>query len=349
MPGIVRTCITALCCILLAFSVKGQNIRINGEFYNTTFPRFVQQVEAGNNVHFYYNEADLDSFIINLKIVDQPLTEALRLVFNNTNYRYSTDASNHVFITKTQVFKQRFQKIFLIRMMQMLHWKPEALQNEAAKKEKTKSSFTENKLFEIGSKSSAKKSNAVLTGFVRDVKSGEAIPGASVYIDSLFTGVLTDRFGYYSLTVQPGLHTLEITSIGMKTTQRHIMVYADGKLNIELQDYIPSLKNVIVIAERRSNIKSTQMGIERLSIKSIKQVPVVFGEADILRVVLTLPGVTSVGEASTGFNVRGGSADQNLILFDDATIYNPSHLLGFFSAFNPDVVKGWNFIKVLYP
>ncbi len=82
------------------------------------------------------------------------------------------------------------------------------------------------------------------------------------------------------------------------------------------------------------------MGTDRLSVKKIKEVPVVFGEADILRVVLTLPGVTSVGEASTGFNVRGGSADQNLILFDDATIYNPSHLFGFFSAFNPEVVKG---------
>jgi hypothetical protein len=91
------------------------------------------------------------------------------------------------------------------------------------------------------------------------------------------------------------------------------------------------------------------MGIERLSIKSIKQVPVVFGEADILRVVLTLPGVTSVGEASTGFNVRGGSADQNLILFDDATVYNPSHLLGFFSAFNPDVVKGVELYKSVIP
>ena len=281
--------------------------------------------------------------------MDQPLTEALRLVFNNTNYRYSTDASNHVFITKNTILQTTLSEDFFNPDNAKASLEPDALQIEPSKKEKTKSSFTENKLFEIGSKSSAKKSNAVVTGFVRDVKSGEAIPGASVYIDSLFTGVLTDRFGYYSLTVQPGLHTLEITSIGMKTTQRHIMVYADGKLNIELQDYIPSLKNVIVVAERRSNIKSTQMGIERLSIKSIKQVPVVFGEADILRVMLTLPGVTSVGEASTGFNVRGGSADQNLILFDDATVYNPSHLLGFFSAFNPDVIKGVELYKSVIP
>ena len=349
MGGIVRTCIAILCHILFAFSATGQNTRINGEFYNTTFPQFVQQVETDNNYHFYYDEADLDSFIINIHIIDKPLTEALKMVFNNTNYRYSIDASNHIFITKNTILETTLSEDFFNPGDTIASVEPDALQNEHAKKEKIKSSFIENKLFEIGSRSSSKKSNAVLTGFVRDAKNGEALPGASVYIDSLFTGVLTDRFGYYSLTVQPGMHTMEVTSIGMKTTQRQIVVYSDGKLNIEMEDYIPSLKNVIIIGERRSNIKSTQMGIERLSIKSIKQVPVVFGEADILRVVLTLPGVTSVGEASTGFNVRGGSADQNLILFDDATVYNPSHLLGFFSAFNPDVVKGVELYKSVIP
>ncbi|MEO8766304.1 MAG: carboxypeptidase-like regulatory domain-containing protein [Ginsengibacter sp.] len=350
MQRIVSTCIAGLFFILFAFSVQGQNIRITGDFYNYTFPHFVQEVEKAQHYHFYYNETALDSFMVNIKMVDQPLAEALKMVFANTNYQFSIDATNHVFITKNTVLQTTLSADFFNPdKTKAGTTEPDSLLNETAKKEKTRSAFIENKLYEIGSGASAKKGNSVLTGFVKDIKNGEALPGASVYIDSSFTGVLTDRFGYYSLTVQPGLHTLEFTSIGMKTTQRHIVVYADGKLNIEMQDYIPSLKNVIVVAERKSNIKSTQMGIERLSIKSIKQVPVVFGEADILRVVLTLPGVTSVGEASTGFNVRGGSADQNLILFDDATIYNPSHLLGFFSAFNADVVKGVELYKSVIP
>src|SRR5262249_54908430 len=108
-------------------------------------------------------------------------------------------------------------------------------------------------------------------------------------------------------------------------------------------------KTVTVISEKNSNVRSLQMGVERLGIKTIKQVPVVFGEADVLRAVLSLPGVTSVGEASTGFNVRGGAVDQNLILFDDATIYNPSHLFGFFSSFNPDVVKDVELYKSSIP
>ena len=135
----------------------------------------------------------------------------------------------------------------------------------------------------------------------------------------------------------------------MKATSRQVTLYSDGKLNIEMEDFIPSLKAVIVVADKVSNLKGVQMGMEKLSLKTIKQIPVAFGEADVLRAILTLPGVTSVGEATTGFNVRGGSTDQNLVLFNDATIYNPSHLFGFFSAFNPDVVQDIELYKSSIP
>src|SRR6202012_2513576 len=110
-----------------------------------------------------------------------------------------------------------------------------------------------------------------------------------------------------------------------------------------------SLKEVTISAEKVANVRSVEMGVNKLDIKSIKQIPTAFGEADVLRVVLTLPGVQSVGEATTGFNVRGGSADQNLILLNDATIYNPSHFFGFFSAFDPDIVKNIELYKSTIP
>ena len=113
----------------------------------------------------------------------------------------------------------------------------------------------------------------------------------------------------------------------MKDTRRQLLLYGDGKMNIELQSTVLTLKRVIISAQKISNVKGTQMGLQKIDIKTIKQVPVVFGEADILRVVTTLPGVKTVGEASTGLNVRGGAADQNLILFNDATIFNPAHFL----------------------
>ncbi|HLX67885.1 MAG TPA: carboxypeptidase regulatory-like domain-containing protein, partial [Puia sp.] len=191
--------------------------------------------------------------------------------------------------------------------------------------------------------------NATIAGYVRNDKTGEAIVGATIRADTLSLSVTTDQFGYYSLTLPRGHHLIRITDAGMKDTRRPIILYSDGKLDIEMQDAITTLKAVIVSAEKTSNTQSVHMGVSRLNIKAIKQVPVVFGEADVLKVVLTLPGVTSVGEASNGINVRGGSTDQNLILFDDATIYNPSHLFGFFSAFNPDVVKGIELYKSAIP
>src|SRR6185437_3899230 len=130
------------------------------------------------------------------------------------------------------------------------------------------------------------------------------------------------------MTLPRGRHVLNVRGIGMKDTRRQIILYSDGKLNIEMQEQVTSLKEVTISAEKVANVRSVEMGVNKLDIKSIKQIPTAFGEADVLRVVLTLPGVQTVGEATTGFNVRGGAVDQNLILFNDATIYNPSHFFG---------------------
>src|SRR5204863_9405386 len=161
--------------------------------------------------------------------------------------------------------------------------------------------------------------------------------------------VLTDQYGYFSLSLPAGRHTITIQSLGMKDTRRQVQVYGEGKLNIDLQSTILTIRNVVISSQKVSNIKGTQMGVQKIDIKTIKQVPVVFGEADILRVITTLPGVKTVGESSTGFNVRGGSADQNLILFNDATIYNPAHFFGFFSAFNPVIIKTAELYKSSIP
>ncbi len=131
----------------------------------------------------------------------------------------------------------------------------------------------------------------------------------------------------------------------MKDTRRRVILYADGKLDVEMEDDVIALKEVVIEAEKDVNVSGMQMGQQRVDIKTIRQVPTALGEADLLRVILTLPGVKSVGESSTGLNVRGGATDQNLILYNDAPIYNTSHLFGFFSAFNPDVIKSAELYK----
>ncbi|MEO5595449.1 MAG: carboxypeptidase-like regulatory domain-containing protein [Chitinophagaceae bacterium] len=347
-------CLRFSCCLLFfcSFSlIKGQDTaRITASFEESSFPEFVRIIEATSLYHFYYDPKETDSLSVSIKANHSKLSGILDQLFQKTLFHYAIDGSNRVFITKKFSISTLLPSDFFNskKTGSITQDKKDLLSDEPPR-EKLKAA-AENKLFEIGIKGGKdNKPNASLAGYVKDIKTGEGIVGASVYLDTPSIGVNTDQFGYYSLTLTKGRHTLTISSVGMKDAKRQILVHADGKLDIELQEYIGTLKTVIVSAEKRSNTRSLQMGVSKLNIKLIKQVPVVFGEADILKVVLALPGVTSTGEASNGFNVRGGATDQNLILFNDATIYNPSHLFGFFSAFNPDVVKGIELYKSAIP
>ena len=182
----------------------------------------------------------------------------------------------------------------------------------------------QNKLYEIGRRTDNLKGFAILTGYLRNEKTGEPLISTTVFINNIYS-TLTDGYGYYSLTVPKGKQVLNIVGIGLKDTHLQLMVYSDGVLDVDVQDQITTLKEVIVSSQKTSNVTRVQMGTEKLEIENIRRIPALFGEADVLRVVTSLPGVKTVGEATTGFNVRGGSADQNLILFNDANVYNPSH------------------------
>jgi hypothetical protein len=291
---------------------------------------------------------------VTFQIKEKPIQAVLDQALLNSGFHYAVDGDNQVFIVKRYEIQTRLPVSFFEHKANptdsVLDFAKLLADNgEDKEKEKLKSSL-ENKLFDIGAKTNAiRQGNSTLAGYVRDAKSGEALIGAAVYIDNPPIGVTTDQFGYYSFTLPRGRHALRISSVGMKDTKRQIMLYSDGKLNIELHDLISSLKTIVVVAEKNSNVKRLQMGVERLNIKAIRQMPVVFGESDIIKAILSLPGVTSVGEASAGFNVRGGAADQNLILFNGTTVYNPSHLFGFFTAFNPDVVKDVELYKSSIP
>src|SRR5690606_4260084 len=137
----------------------------------------------------------------------------------------------------------------------------------------------------------------------------------------------------------------KIQSVGMRPATRHILLYSAGGLDIELDEEIKPLKEAVVEAVVDGHVMGMQIGMEILDIKTMKQIPLALRETDIMKVVLTLPGVQSVGEGTVGLNVRGGATNQNLILFNDAVVYNPSHLFGFFSTFNPDVLKNVELYK----
>lgn len=339
---------------ILLFSNKAicQEKRVNGTFTDMPFAQFVQEIEGMTGCHFYYDSQETDSIRITVKAVNATLHEVLQDAFRGTGFQFVVDTQNRVFVSRRLQLQTSLPQGFFDRKRTGTDSLAEPLAiltGTQSEKDKLKASL-EIKLFEIGPRTNTiTRGNARLVGYVRDIKNGEAISGAAVFIDTPSIKTITDQFGYFSISLPKGRQVLRINSVGMKDTKRQLLLYGDGKLNVELEDYVASLKAVTVSTERRSNIRGTQMGMDRVNIRTIKQVPTVLGESDILRVVLTLPGVTSVGEASTGFNVRGGAADQNLILLNDATIYNPSHLFGFFSAFNTDVVKGVELYKSAIP
>jgi hypothetical protein len=340
----LKNIITTCCFLLILSTAFAQNKQlINGDFRRLNFTRFADTIEASYPYHFYFDQSETDSIKVDVVANNFSVQQLLDTVLKGSSFHFAVDSLNRIFITNKLVVQTNFPSNYFSPVQ---HVDTTLAENEEENAEETKQTLhvsIENKLLYIGKGSGA--GSATIAGYVRDIKSGEPIIGASVYIDTPRIGVNTDQYGYFSITMPKGYHTIKILSTGMKEAKRVVMLNGDGKLNIDLEEYIANLKTVTVRTEKNSNTRGLQMGANIVSIKTIKQIPVVFGEADISKVVLALPGVTSVGEASNGFNVRGGSVDQNLILFSDATVYNSSHLFGFFSSFNPDVVKGIELYK----
>lgn len=326
---------------------------ISGEYKQLSVEKFLLELEKRTGHHFYYNTTDFDNTVIDLAVINEPLHNVLRLAFANTQFVFSEDQQHRFFVSKRITVKTALpEDIFddVVRKKNVVA--DNSIQTDTTGTYKNEQSATlENKLYVIGAipKGALLPGKVTIAGYLHDAKTGEPVIGASILLENTKTGVISDQYGYYSLTLSKGRNLLNIQSLGMRDTRRQLVVYAEGRMNIDLQPQVIALKNVIVSSEKTSLIRGMQMGVQKVDIKSIKQVPVAFGEVDILRVVLTMPGVKSVGEASTGLNVRGGSADQNLILFNDATIYNPSHFFGLFSAFNPEVVKDVQLYKSAIP
>ncbi len=186
-----------------------------------------------------------------------------------------------------------------------------------------------------------------VSGYVKQADSSEVLIGATV-IDKNQpgNGMATSIFGYYSFDLPKGKYTLKVSHVGYSTKEVKINLTENQTINFNLEEETSSLEEVVVSAKRfDENVSSVQMSTEKLQIKRIKSIPTLFGEVDIIKSLQLLPGVSSAGEGTSGMFVRGGSSDQNLILFDGATIYNASHLLGFFSVFNPDAVKNVEIYK----
>lgn len=185
-----------------------------------------------------------------------------------------------------------------------------------------------------------------ISGTISDANSNETLIGVNVLIPELKAGVITNEYGFYSITLPAGNYKIQITSIGFETVEETVELNKNTKKNFTLSGNENHLQEVVINSEKTiANIRKPEMSVNKLSISAIKKMPVVMGEVDVIKSILFLPGVTNAGEGQSGFNVRGGGADQNLILLDEAMIFNSSHVFGFFSVFNPDAIKDLKLYK----
>lgn len=189
-------------------------------------------------------------------------------------------------------------------------------------------------------------SKFTISGYVKDSLNGETLIGATVNVLGQSKGIASNQFGFYSITLDEGNYTLLCSFVGYQVKAININLNTDTKINFEVLPRVKLSEEVVVSSKKRdANVKSAQMGRFTLPIEQIRTIPAFLGEVDLLKTIQFLPGVRNAGEGSAGIYVRGGGPDQNLILLDDAPVYNTGHLFGFFSIFNADAIKNVTLIK----
>ena len=187
---------------------------------------------------------------------------------------------------------------------------------------------------------SAQSRRFTISGNITDSATGENMAGATVYVEELKSGTTANAYGFYSITIPEGKYTLAVAFVGYEPYRQTIDLTNDLRQNIKLTQKSAEIAEVVISTERHNvNVTRAEMSVEKISVQTLKRIPALMGEVDVIKAIQLLPGVQSTAEGSSGFSVRGGSHDQNLIILDEATVYNASHLLGFFSVFNSDAIK----------
>ena len=336
MKGFYKSLILLLIALVwsqLAFSQEEN--RITGFFPGVTFDRFADLVEKETPYRFYFKESDVAGLTVNLQASKDKLEDVLGAIFLKTDLKFSISAQMEVFVSKGE----KLQVDFLPNYFQA---PTSGVSGSAAQDE-----FVRNRRYVIGIPGGG--NEAKLIGVVKSLENNQPIEGAIVYEKESMQQTITDKEGKYEITIPKGYKTLLVQNIGGYTEQRLLDVKGNGTLDLNIGEGVFALNEVVVRSGALTNVSRPEMGVQSLSVQQMRKLPAVMGEVDIIKGILTMPGVNTAGEASVGFNVRGGAADQNLILLDQNTLFNPSHLFGFFSAVNSDMVQGVELYKAGVP
>lgn len=344
--------LSRLCIILLFFHIAftvlpAQNptaiknlsaLKVTGDYRGVKLLDVLAIIRDRYGIQFYFDPDLIPNFEVSVQFNETPFLNAIQLLFSGTNLVAAQVKPGAAIIApKNSLNREYADPIIAAWDAGTMKWPERKL-------------FQEKALNFGNANREAPAKALVFKGKITDALTGEPIVGASVSEPSSLKGTDTDANGKFELALPFGKHDMEIQYIGYQAIKLQLGLYEDATADFQLEQLALNLNEVIIRAKADdSNVRSTQVGVENLSVKSIKQLPTALGEADVLKALEALPGVSTVGEGAAGFNVRGGNIDQNLIIQDGAPILNTAHAIGFLSAFNPDVISGVSLYKGSIP
>lgn len=344
-------CLIFFGCCQFLFSQEG-NETISVEFSAVPRKTAVLKIEQVSGYTFYFDAHwfDSDKTLISGNYHNVSLKKILESVFSNTNLNFFIDRKKIILTQNNLIYDHLPDNYFGASSTAITDEEATDKPVFYQQYDSVTNAKKTNTIALVGKQTrSAEKKLYTLSGVIRNDKTGEGISNITVRAKNKNYSTVTDKEGHFSLQLPSGLNTVVTESVSHTKVSRNVMVYSNGELDFEVSERINQLNEVVVRGKKSQTIRTAVTGVTTIDAEGIKNVPLVFGERDILKVAVSIPGIKTAGEGSAGFNVRGGKEDQNLILLDNALLYNPAHFFGFFSALNPYTTKKVDIYKGSIP
>jgi len=328
----------------VSLKANGPDTLISCHFNAIPFTQFAGEISKKSQVKIFYMESWVEGIKVTIHADQISVKDALELSLTGTGLEVSV-WNNQLVVLPGEKLPESLPEY-------VVHNKSDTVENsyhpltQSEERYLTGRKADVTQTIQIGRKGLAgSNSKVTIRGRILEQQTGEPVIGATMYIEELKSGVATDQNGFLSMVLKPGNYTASFAYMGLETRKYLLLVLSNGEFSIEMNKSIIQMDEVVIYGDRQMNIRFKDPGLEKISAKTIKEIPMMLGERDILKVSEMLPGIVTVGEGSSGLNVRGGNFDQNAFYLNKIPIYNTSHLFGFFPAFNADIIKDFSIYK----
>ncbi|MDO9512109.1 MAG: TonB-dependent receptor [Bacteroidales bacterium] len=326
-------------------SAQNPEKRMSGQFNRVPFSDFIRSVSSQTGVKIFCQDSLLNDRMVNLKADSLTAIEAVRLAWSDSDIEISMWNGNLILLKGEKLLNSLPVYKSEIKVSSSADQKSKAI-TASEERYLTGRMADAIQTIRIGKAGTSKNGlKAKILGRILDIETGEPVFYATVYIPEIKTGAVSDVNGFYSIMLKPGRYNAVFEFLGYEKKKYMLDVLSDGNFTVNMKKAVITMEEFVVHGDRQMNIMAKDAGLEKISMKTIKELPMMMGERDILNVSGTLPGIVSAGEGSSGLNVRGGSSDQNAFYINKIPIYNTSHLFGFFPAFNSDIIKDFSIYK----